>query len=125
VVPRFTVPDAVAGKIIINTHANAQSLDAHCGRCKAKTNRRFLARPGGGEHHQGRPLGSLIPWLDEDCHGDRAWHRSRYTDAALPNMQRVAVRAWAVSLGTLDAAFAKERPARPQEQPSGEPVPLA
>jgi hypothetical protein len=43
----------------------------------------------------------------------------------LPHAKRVEVRAWALGLGTLGAAFAKERHPRPDEHHSGEPIRLA
>lgn len=98
--------------------ACAQGLDAHCGRCGAKLNRRFLERTGRGvdaTHPQGRPLGLLLAWLQEPCGGDALVHRSRVTTVTAA--ERIAARAWGQTVGSLGPLFERERPRR-----AGEPA---
>lgn len=123
IVPRRNDPLQVAGKIVINSHHLSMSLDAHCDACKCKVNRRHIARAGGGTHHQGRPLGSLLAWLELDCGGDKELHRALYSNLNLPHATRVAARQWAMGLGTMGPLFVKERFQRADEPV--EPVPLA
>jgi hypothetical protein len=80
------------GRILINSHASAQSLDAHCSRCTARVNRTFRPRAA-GRSAQGRPLGALLAWLQVPCIGGAVEHRALWSSEALPFARRVAARA--------------------------------
>ena len=125
-VPDHDDPSKILGKILINKHPSALSLDAHCRTCHARVNRKFKKRPGaaGEKHHQGRPMGSLLAWLHLPCDGNPAHHKNRYTGVMLPHDERRRLRLWGVALGTLAILFEKEREPRAGE-PDGEPVPLS
>ena len=102
---------ADCGKILINTHESATSLDAHCSRCTRRINRKYRAHASRGEaHQQGRPMGSLISWLQLTCNGDYNAHWLDYKPHKLPFEARLAARRWGVASGALTACFAKERP---------------
>lgn len=108
---------AEAGRILINLHPQAQSLDAHCGTCGSRLNRRFLARAGAGErasaHPQGRPMGALVAWLRLPCHGSRDDHRASYAELSL--QERQEARAWAQAQLAFQPLFERERPRRAGE----------
>lgn len=103
------------GRIVINLHPSAQSLDAHCDRCGARVNRKFLANPSRREAPQGRPMGSLLAWLRQDCTGSPAEHKALLDAFVLDYRTRLAAREWGQGLGTLADCFAKERQPWPSE----------
>ena len=68
--PYYCGEVAGCGKILINTHRSATSLDAQCSRCLRRINRKYRPHASRGEaHQQGRPMGSLISWLQLTCNG--------------------------------------------------------
>lgn len=108
------------GRIVVNFHESAMSLDAHCSHCTAKLNRKFLGSARRPESSpQGRPMGLLLCWLMQSCNGDASHHRRAVASLSLED--RMAARIWGMSLGTLDMCFAKERPPRrdEDEEPQG------
>ena len=110
------------GYILLNTHPDAMSLDAHCTRCGAKVNRKFREhRAFGAAHHQGRPMGSLIAWLRLRCTGQ---HKADYCDEKLPFSDRARARTWGEGQEHLRFLFQEERQKFPHEA-HAEPKPLA
>lgn len=110
------------GYILLNTHPNAMSLDAHCARCHAKVNRKFREHGAfGAAHHQGRPMGSLIAWLKLRCTGR---HKADYCDKMLPFSDRANARAWGQRQECLQFLFKEERNKFPHEA-HDEPDPLS
>jgi hypothetical protein len=114
------------GVLLINTHPQAESIDAHCGRCGGRLNRKYRAHKSRPSHHQGRPAGSLLAWLYLDCGGNEDVHKNRYDPLELPHESRINARAIGEADPTLAPIFAKERDPRDCElEYLGEPVPLA
>ena len=108
--PYYCGEVAGCGTILINTHGSATSLDAQCSRCLRRINRKYRPHASRGEaHQQGRPMGSLISWLQLTCNGDYNAHWLAYTPDKLPFEARLAARRWGVASGALTACFAKER----------------
>lgn len=95
------------GVIKINVPAN--SLDAHCSRCKCKVNRTWRSARGSA---QGRPMGLLLAFLRRRCIGDSALHRSLLEEIRLDFDERAAARAWGGTVASLEPVFAKERERR-------------
>jgi len=120
-VPLRTDPTGpAAGKIVINEHPLSQSLDVHCSRCHCRINRKFEPHAARPYLPQGRPMASHLMFLQFPCHGVESDHRAMYSDDMMPHEHRVEIRAWGMSLGTLEAAFKAERPEGPQDE-NGEP----
>lgn len=111
------------GKIRINTHPNAQSLDSECSRCGARKNKRYKANAKDPSGPQGRPMGAHILWL-KLCPGtDQQSHKDLWNDGDLPFSAREEERTFGEGLGTLSACFDRERSRCPGEGP--EPLRLA
>ena len=110
------------GRILVNEHLSAQSLDAHCGRCSARVNRRYLPRkgpagPSGARQAQGRPVGALVAWLRQPCQGDACAHRAAWSSDVLTLQRREAARAWAEGQDCFSPLLQRERPRGPEEPP--------
>jgi len=94
------------GHIIMNEHPAAMSLDAHCRRCGVAIGRKYRARPGARQHHQGRPLASLLAWLHEPCGAN---HRTKYREDVLTFALRDQFRTWAIAVPEFEPLRRKER----------------
>jgi hypothetical protein len=114
----------VLGRVLLNTHPQAMSLDGHCQRCGCRVNRRFLGRKGvrPGSHPQGRPLGALVAWLRRPCEGDQQGHRALWTAEELSLERRQEARQWAE--GRVDFAALLERERAPGPGEPSEPLSL-
>jgi hypothetical protein len=113
------------GFLLINTHAAAESIDAHCTRCGVRLNRKYREhkrRPG---HHQGRPAGALLAWLFLKCEGQDTVHKDKFNPTELTLATRVRARTIGQSDPRLAPIFEKERAPRDAEiEQGGEPAEL-
>jgi hypothetical protein len=111
------------GKLVINTHPDAESIDAHCGRCGAKVNRKYRQHKKLSNHPQGRPCGALLCWLFLECPGEAGRHKESYNAEELSLEARMNARVIGEADPNLAHVFRKERDPRSAEVDTlGEPV---
>ena len=117
----------------IKYRERASFLDAHCGQCRAKIDRKSISHPHVGNPPQprhrarGRPLGVMLLWLNYDCQGNKEAHKAQGPRWAVEPGMRWPERCQLRSQAMADPAFAGlwecERDARPDEK-NGEPFEL-
>jgi hypothetical protein len=99
----------------IKHNRKSETLDAMCRRCNYTIDRFYRPRKGihgGDKHHQGRPMGTLLQWLQLDCGGSREYHKHYKALPEMAHNRRVAARLWGHTLVDARVAemFALERP---------------
>ena len=112
-IPSRDDPLVIVGDIKHNR--KSETLDAMCRRCNYTIDRFYRPRKGihgGDKHHQGRPMGTLLQWLQLDCGGSREYHKHYKALPEMAHNRRVAARLWGHTLVDARVAemFALERP---------------
>ena len=97
---------------VLRVYVGGGQLTAQCNRCGLRVNRQYTPhneRPGASP--TGRPAGTLLAGLQQQCDGVQAHHRQRSFMTGTFE-QRKACRHWQLELGLLQAAFDAGRPPR-------------
>ena len=100
----------VVGRVTINDHPRAMSLDMQCLTCGHVVSRRYLERSGvkdPSEYPQGRPMGTLLAWV-QHCPGSAQKHKDAMADGFDYNCRKT-LRCWHFEHNFCLVCFSEER----------------